>query len=66
MSYKNPTGLSTGSSLSTIISQQFGKGPNREEAQKKARTTANIASLAQGVLSSITPKKVALKDFTAT
>ena len=64
MSYENPTGLGKQSSLSSIISQAA--RPNKQEAQKQARVNANVASLAQGVLNSITPKKDALKDFTAT
>jgi len=55
MSYENPTGLGKQSSLSSIISQAA--RPNKQEAQKQARVNANVASLAQGVLNSITPKK---------
>lgn len=65
MSYQNPTGLGKSSGLSNIISQEFSKVPS-EQTNSKAVNTANIASLAQGVLNSITPKKEALKEFTAT
>lgn len=64
MSYENPTAAGKQSDLSSIIAQAA--KPSKQETQKQARVSANAASLAQGVLNSITPKKNALKDFTAT
>ena len=63
MSYENPQAPNSSNALSGIISKA-GEASRAEMLREEKVKRANITSLAQGLVSSITPKKTALKDFT--
>ena len=63
MSYENPQAPNSSNALSGIISKA-GEASRAELLRQEKINRANITSLAQGLVNSITPKKNALKDFT--
>ena len=63
MSYENPQAPNSNNALSGIISKA-GEASRAESLRQEKVNRANITSLAQGFVNSITPKKNALKEFT--